>query len=73
MRAPTPQANGWQLSRPQTVKRLWAYIKAHDLQDPSDKRQIVCDAPLRSVFKTERVHMFTMNRILNQNLYGVDE
>jgi upstream activation factor subunit UAF30 len=33
----------------------------------------VCDAGLRSVFKTERVHMFTMNRILNQNLYGVDE
>jgi upstream activation factor subunit UAF30 len=33
----------------------------------------MCDAPLRSVFKTERVHMFTMNRILNQNLYGVDE
>jgi chromatin remodeling complex protein RSC6 len=28
-----------QLSRPQTVKKIWEYVKARDLQDPSDKRQ----------------------------------
>jgi upstream activation factor subunit UAF30 len=62
-----------QLSRPQTVKKIWEYIKAHDLQDPSDKRQILCDDALRTVFKTEKVHMFTMNKILNQQLYAVEE
>jgi upstream activation factor subunit UAF30 len=62
-----------QLSRPQTVKKIWEYIKAHDLQDPSDKRQILCDDAMRSVFKSDKVHMFTMNKILNQNLYAVDE
>ncbi len=62
-----------QLSRPQTVKKLWDYIKAHSLQDPSDKRQIRCDSALRAVFKQDRVHMFTMNKILNQNLYAMDE
>lgn len=62
-----------QLSRPQTVKKIWEYIKANDLQDPSDKRQIICDDAMRSVFKSDKVHMFTMNKILNQNLYAVDE
>ncbi|KAH6612502.1 hypothetical protein C7974DRAFT_405722 [Boeremia exigua] len=61
------------LSRPQTVKKIWEYVKARDLQDPSDKRQIRCDDAMRAVFKSDRVHMFTMNKILNQNLYAVDE
>ncbi|KAF1981850.1 SWIB-domain-containing protein [Aulographum hederae CBS 113979] len=62
-----------QLSRPQCVKQIWAYIKERDLQDPADKRQIRCDDALRAVFKSDRIHMFTMNKILNQNLYAVDE
>ena len=61
------------LSRPQTVKKIWEYVKERDLQDPSDKRQIRCDDAMRAVFKQDRVHMFTMNKILNQNLYAVDE
>lgn len=62
-----------QLSRPQTVKKIWEYVKARELQDPNDKRQIRCDDAMRAVFKQDRVHMFTMNKILNQNLYAVDE
>jgi upstream activation factor subunit UAF30 len=62
-----------QLSRPQTVKKIWEYVKQRDLQDPSDKRQIRCDDAMRAVFKQDRVHMFTMNKLLNQNLYAVDE
>ena len=63
----------WQLSRPQTVKRLWQYIHEHDLQDPSDRRQIRCDEAMRAVFKQDRIHMFTMTKILSQNLYSPDE
>jgi upstream activation factor subunit UAF30 len=62
-----------QLSRPQTVKKIWEYVKGKDLQDPADKRQIVCDDAMRAVFKTDRVHMFTMNKILNQNLYAAED
>ncbi|KAL6709764.1 hypothetical protein ACN47E_001193 [Coniothyrium glycines] len=65
--------NETQLSRPQTVKKIWEYVKERDLQDPADKRQIRCDDAMRAVFKQDRVHMFTMNKILNQNLYAVDE
>ena len=61
-----------QLSRPQTVKKIWEYVKARELQDPADKRQIRCDDAMRAVFKTDRVHMFTMNKILNHNLYAVE-
>ncbi|KAI5295149.1 hypothetical protein KEM52_002232 [Ascosphaera acerosa] len=56
------------LSRPQTVKRIWAYIKANDLQDPQDRRHIRCDERMRAVFKQDRVHMFTMNKLLANNL-----
>jgi upstream activation factor subunit UAF30 len=62
-----------QLSRPQTVKKIWAYVKARELQDPSDKRQIRCDDAMRAVFKQDRVHMFTMNKLLAAHLYAADE
>ncbi|TVY17964.1 Upstream activation factor subunit spp27 [Lachnellula arida] len=61
------------LSRPQVVKKLWEYIKGNDLQDPSDKRQILCDDKLQLVFKQDKVHMFTMNKILGKQLYDVEE
>ncbi|KAK2867905.1 hypothetical protein FQN49_003360 [Arthroderma sp. PD_2] len=61
------------LSRPQTVKKVWEYIRQNELQDPSDRRQIRCDGLMRPVFKQDRIHMFTMTKILNQNLYDPEE
>ncbi|RDW68580.1 hypothetical protein BP5796_09237 [Coleophoma crateriformis] len=61
------------LSRPQVVKKIWAYIKERDLQDPSDKRNIICDNRMQAVFKQDKVHMFTMNKILGKQLYDVEE
>lgn len=66
-------SNEVQLSRPQTVKRIWGYVHDHGLQDQADKRMIICDGPMRAVFKSDKIHMFTMNKILSQNLYPVDE
>lgn len=62
-----------QLSRPQTVKRLWEYIKSRNLQDPSDKRVIVCDDALRGVFGKDKLQMFSMNKQLSTMLYALDE
>ncbi|KAK6431522.1 hypothetical protein LTR95_012314 [Oleoguttula sp. CCFEE 5521] len=56
-----------------TVKRIWAYVKERDLQDPSDKRQIRCDEKMHNVFKQDKVHMFTMNKLLRDHLYAQDE
>jgi len=62
-----------ELSRPQTVSKIWKYVKARDLQDEKDKRWIICDDAMRAVFKSDKVQMFTMNKILNQNLYDKEE
>jgi upstream activation factor subunit UAF30 len=61
------------LSRPQCVKKIWQYVKERDLQDPADKRQIRCDDRMRAVFKSDRVHMFTMNKVLATQLYPYEE
>lgn len=61
------------LSRPQTTKKIWEYIKDRELQDPSDRRQIRCDERMRAVFKVDRVHMFTMTKLLNQQMYNPEE
>ena len=62
-----------QMSRPQIVKGIWDYVKKNGLQDYNDKRMLICDEPMKAVFKQDKVHMFTMNKILGTHLYPVDE
>ncbi|EKC98869.1 hypothetical protein A1Q2_06840 [Trichosporon asahii var. asahii CBS 8904] len=64
--------NETKLSRPQTVKRIWDYIKANDLQDPNDKRYILCDDKMKTVFHTDKLHMFTMNKLLAEHFRDPD-
>ena len=52
----------------QVVKRLWEYIKAHDLQNPKDKRKIVLDERLRTLFKPP-LNMLNMNKQLSRHVY----
>ncbi|KAK8109277.1 hypothetical protein PG984_015078 [Apiospora sp. TS-2023a] len=61
------------LPRPQVVKKLWEHIKANELQDPSDKRQILCDEKMYAVFKQAKVDMFQMNKLVGNHLYPVEE
>jgi chromatin remodeling complex protein RSC6 len=56
------------LSRSQVVKQLWVYIKKHDLQDPDDKRQILCDAKLQKLFNRNSVSMFGMQSLLTPHI-----
>lgn len=62
-----------QLSRPQVVKKLWEHIKANDLQEPEDKRQIRCDERMQAVFKMPSVNMFKMNKLIGEHLYPLEE
>ena len=55
------------------VKRLWQHIKENNLQDPRDKRQIVCDEKMQAVFKAAKVDMFRMNKEIGHHLYPVGE
>lgn len=54
-------------SRPQTVKKIWHYIKENGLQDTTDKRYINCDEKMKKVFGTRKLHMFTMNKLLSEH------
>lgn len=53
----------------QVVKMLWKYIKENNLQDPSDKRTIICDESLRSLFPVESINMFQMNKQLAKHIW----
>lgn len=55
------------------VSKLWEYIKANELQDPTDKRQIMCDDKLNAIFKTGRISMFQMNKHIGGHLYPVED
>ena len=56
------------LPRPQVVKKVWDYIKSHDLQNPTNKREIRADDKLRAVFGKDKVTMFEMNKHIAAHL-----
>lgn len=60
------------VARTEVVKKVWDYVKAHNLQDPTDKRVIVADAKLLPVFGKERVGMFEITGIVGKHLVAND-
>ena len=45
------------------MSKLWEYIKANNLQNPDNRREILCDAKLYPLFNVDKIHMFTMNKV----------
>lgn len=56
------------MKRTEVVSKLWEYIKAHKLQNATDKRQIDADAKLEKVFGKKQVSMFEMNKLVSAHL-----
>ena len=57
------------LPRSEVVKKLWAYIKKHSLQDPKKRRNINADEKLTVVFGGKKtVDMFEMTKLVNKHL-----
>ena len=54
--------------RTEVTKRLWDYIKAHNLQNPANKRNILCDAKLKAVMGKDEVTMFEMTGLVGKHL-----
>jgi upstream activation factor subunit UAF30 len=56
------------LPRGEVVSKVWEYIKSHNLQNPENRREILADDKLKSVFGTDKVTMFEMNKHLARHL-----
>ena len=56
------------LPRGEVVRKVWEYIKQHDLQNPENRREIVANSKLEPVFGKKKVTMFEMNKHLAQHL-----
>merc|ERR1712073_52692 len=56
------------LSRPEVVKRIWAYLKEKKLQDPDNKQFFTPDAKMQPIFGKEKVRAFGMAKHLKAHL-----
>ncbi|MBD3311448.1 MAG: hypothetical protein GF349_03060 [Candidatus Magasanikbacteria bacterium] len=57
------------MPRSQVVKKMWEYIKKHDLQNPENKRNIMADDKLRPIFNgKDEVSMFEMTKLVSGHL-----
>lgn len=56
------------LPRSQVISKVWEYIKAKELQNPDNKREILADDNLKKVFGKDKATMFEMNKYISQHL-----
>lgn len=56
------------LPRTEVVSKVWEYIRKHNLQNPENKREILADDKLKSVFGKDRATMFEMNKLFSAHL-----
>ena len=57
------------LPRSQVVKKLWEYIKQHNLQNPQNKRNILADGKLKALFGGKgEVTMFEMTKLVSAHM-----
>jgi upstream activation factor subunit UAF30 len=55
--------------RTEVTKKLWAYIKKNNLQDPKNRRMIKADGALKPVFGGKaQVNMFEMTKLVGKHL-----
>lgn len=56
------------LPRTEVTKKMWEYIKKHDLQAPENRRNINADAKLKPIFGKDQISMFELSKCLNTHL-----
>lgn len=59
---------GKSMTRPQVVKKLWAYIKSHKCQDSKNRRMINPDAKLAKVIGSRPVDMLKLAGCLSKHI-----
>jgi upstream activation factor subunit UAF30 len=57
---------GPEISRAGAIKIVWAYIKGQGLQNPANKREILCDEKLKSIFAgRDKIGMMEITKLLS--------
>ena len=57
------------VSRTEITRKLWDYIRGHNLQDPENKTFIRADDKLKQVFDwKDRVSMFEMTKLVSGHI-----
>lgn len=57
------------MPRTEVTKKLWEYIKANNLQNPENKREIIADEKLKKIFDgQDKVSMFEMTKLVSKHL-----
>ncbi len=57
------------MSRGTVVKKIWEYIKKHNLQNPKNKRNILADDKLKKLFGGKgEVTMFEMTKLVSGHM-----
>lgn len=56
------------MTRAEVTKKIWDYIKQKNLQNPSNKRNVLADEKLRAIFGKDEVTMFEMTKLVNTHL-----
>ena len=56
------------LPRTEIISKLWVYIKAHNLQDAANKRNINADAKLKEIFGKPQVSMFELAGLIGKHV-----
>ena len=57
------------MPRTEVTKKVWEYIKKHNLQDAAKRTMINADAKLKEIFKKGQVSMFEMTKLINSHLH----
>ncbi|KAD4384962.1 hypothetical protein E3N88_25130 [Mikania micrantha] len=57
-----------EVSRTDAVKKVWEYIKHNNLQNPSNKKEILCDAKLKTIFnEKDKVGFLEIAKLMSQH------
>lgn len=57
--------------RTQVVTEVWNYISKHNLQNPKNRRNVMCDTKLQKLFGKEEVTMFELAGFIAKHLTEV--
>ncbi|XP_065872832.1 uncharacterized protein [Euphorbia lathyris] len=62
-----------EIPRTQALKLIWAHIKANNLQDPEDKKVIICDEKLKKIFDNrDRVGFLEVAKLISPHFLKVE-